>query len=112
MRVRQWYNETYYYKRYVGTNEDGNAKFEQLAGADRVFSATCRTEQHDYTKTKWHQDERQPDTKISTQIKHSDRDYVCLPGDDQTKSESFNRVTAVRAVKNKAGRLVHYVVYI
>jgi hypothetical protein len=112
MRVHQWYNETYSYKKYVGTDANGDSEFEQAAGADVIFTAKCRTEIHDYTKTAFHQDEREPDTKLSTQIKHSDRDYICLPDDDPSDPDKFQRVTAVRAVKNKAGRLVHYVVYV
>lgn len=112
MRVLQWYNSTYTYKKWVSTNEDGEAVFEQEAGQDKLFTAKCRVEYDNYVKTGWHRDDEQPNSKISTQVLHSKRDYICLPGDDPDDADSFRRVRDVRRVDNKAGRLVHYVVMV
>lgn len=112
MRVLQWYTQTYTYKQYEDTNADGEATFVQEAGSDKLFEAKCRVEYDNYVKTGWHQDQEQPNSKISTQVLHSKRDYICLPGDDPDDPDSFKRVRDVRRVVNKAGRLVHYVVMV
>lgn len=109
MKVTQWYTQTYWYKVYDSTDANGDAQFVQEAGADKVFSAKCRAEQARYTHTAWHQDQIQPNIKLSSLVKHTTRDQICIPDDDPTDLDSFQRVTNVRPVRNKAGRLVHYV---
>lgn len=112
MRVKQWYSQTYSYKSYDVSNEDGNAEFVQEAGQDKVFTASCRVEHDNYAKTGWHKDDEQPNSKISTQVAHTLRDYICLPDDDPSDPDSFRRVRDVRAVRAKSGKLVHYVVMV
>lgn len=112
MNVRQWYTQTYFYKRALARSAGGGITFEQEAGADKVYSALCRAESNDYRKTGWHQDQEQPNTKISTQVQHSKQDYICCPEEDPSEPSNFKRLRDLRPVRKKNGKLVHYVLIV
>jgi hypothetical protein len=112
MRVHQWYTQTYFYKKALALDVDGSTAFEQEGGTDKVYSEQCRAEHNNYAKSAWHRDDEQPNTKISSQIQHRSRDYVCCPDDDPTDANSFKRIRDIRIVRDKAGRLVQYILLV